>query len=292
MFVRRWSATTWVSSPSPTSPSSTVARAWWARTRSSCRWSESIAQHRKIWLRGEVDKKCKLHLIWFATYWSVKLPAFRRNFQTHVWTHVESQNTNHGVDHRDLSMFLYVIIIFLLETLGTLQVLQWKTTFWGALSLSNMGFGWLVPNACPWASCCLLHKAEPDLLEVEVSKCAKLSEIHFKSFLSLSSSVLLSFFKSDHASSLSRSRIGMRIHDSWFVMFYRFFLFRRRHIMDSDGAWWCSAERFSCLLGETQLHADRGTRTFDSERSWWQPCWPTTSIMNITSITSITLAHC
>ncbi len=91
MFVRRWSATTWVSSPSPTSPSSTVARVWWARTRSSCRWSESIAQHRKIWLRGEVDKKCKLHLIWFATYWSVKLPAFWRNFQTHVSTHVESQ---------------------------------------------------------------------------------------------------------------------------------------------------------------------------------------------------------
>ena len=115
MFVRRWSATTWVSSPSPTSPSSTVARAWWARTRSSCRWSESIAQHRKIWLRGEVDKKCKLHLIWFATYWSVKLPAFRRNFQTHVWTHVESQNTNHGVDHRDLSMFLYVFIFHCLK---------------------------------------------------------------------------------------------------------------------------------------------------------------------------------
>lgn len=106
--------------------------------------------------------------------------------------------------------------------------------------------------------------------------------------------MLLSFFKSDHASSLSRSRIGMRFHESWFVMFYRFFLFRRLHIMDSDGAWWCSAERFSCLLGETQLHADRGTRTFDSERSWWQPCWPTTSIMNITSInsTTLTLAHC
>ena len=118
MFVRRWSATTWVSSPSPTSPSSTVARAWWARTRSSCRWSESIAQHRKIWLRGEVDKKCKLHLIWFATDWSVKLPAFRRNFQTHVWTHVESQNTNHGVDHRDVSMFLYVFIIFIAWNFG------------------------------------------------------------------------------------------------------------------------------------------------------------------------------
>ena len=257
MFVRRWSATTWVSSPSPTSPSSMVARAWWARTRSSCRWSESIAQHRKIWLRGEVDKKCKLHLIWFATDWSVKLPAFRRNFQTHVWTHVESQNTNHGVDHRDLSMFLYVFINCL--------KLWAHCRFWNGRPWNGR------PHSEVPSHCQTWH------LFIRRRQCCC------------------------HSSNLI-TRVHLAIAElAWDFMIldllciiYTFFLFRRWHIMDSDGAWWCSAERFSCLLGETQLHADRGTRTFDSERSWWQPCWPTTSIMNITSInsTTLTLAHC